>query len=226
MRLLSLTALMLPSLVWASSVQVAELEAKAFTLFSRNSGYEFSDNSKVIFPSNTVEDITSGCSKPIIKSVSSARRKLSSAKVAIRCQNGVSIVTRATVQGKVKVQASSGFNKKDTPLNIARFEPIFMSVSDVRGNVFLGDVSDEAFTLKNNMKPNEVLTTRDLKRTEDIEKNAKITAFIETKGITIKMDAIALKGGVIGEEIPVKNANSGKKFLAVVHKKNQVQVVK
>lgn len=226
MRLTLLTTLILPSLGWASSGHVATLEKEAFSLFSRNSGYEFSSDSRVLFPSNTVEDINSGCKKPVIESVSSARRKLSSAKIAIRCQKGISIVARATVQGKVKVLASSGFNKKDTPLNIAKFEPIFMSVSDVRGSIFLGDATNQAFTLKNNMKPSEILTTRDLKRTEDVKKNAKITAFIETKGITIRMDAIALKGGVVGEEIPVKNANSGKKFSAVVHKKNQVQVVK
>ncbi len=217
---------MLPTIAWAANViSTDELEREAFERYALNSEFVFSDDTRVSFPASVKSDI-SECYGATLSNVGSANRKLSHVKVEVDCDNGRSLTFRAPVLGNVQVYRSMEFSKKEIALELLRLKQTFVSIQDAPNGFYSGSVSGTRLSLKSNIKLDEILLKRDLKRTQDVERNQEITAIAEINGIRIQMDAIALKDGIIGEVIPVKNANSGKRFSAVVSKKGQVKVVK
>jgi flagella basal body P-ring formation protein FlgA len=77
---------------------------------------------------------------------------------------------------------------------------------------------------KRNIRPNKLLTVKDLSPPYWVFKKNEVTLVTQFNGLTVKAPGIALKNGTEGQQVPVKNKHSGKVVKGIVIAPNTVKV--
>jgi len=121
------------------------------------------------------------------------------------------VVAKTDLPRKAKLHASM--------LNLTE-----MDVSRVRGDYFIDFNEVEGYQLRNRLRAGDVLSSKNLLVTDAVNRGEQI-AIVATNGVlSVRMGGEALDGGKIGDQIRVRNLQSGRVIRALVVGRGRVEV--
>jgi len=97
-------------------------------------------------------------------------------------------------------------------------------VSRVRGNYFTNLAEVEGYQLRNRLRAGDILSSKNLLATDAVNRGEQITIVATNGVLSVRMTGEALNSGKIGDQIRVKNLQSGRVIRALVVGRGRVEV--
>lgn len=99
-----------------------------------------------------------------------------------------------------------------------------MDVSRVRGDYFTGFNEVEGYQLRNRLRAGDVLSSKNLLATDAVNRGEQITIVATNGVLSVRMGGEALDSGKLGDQIRVRNLQSGRVIRALVVGRGKVEV--
>lgn len=99
-----------------------------------------------------------------------------------------------------------------------------MDVSKVRGDYFTNPADLQGVTLRNRVRSGDVISSNNLLATDAVNRKEQITIVATNGTLSVRMSGEALDSGKVGDQIRVRNLQSGRVIRALVVGRGRVEV--
>ena len=138
------------------------------------------------------------------------------------------IVDRFAVTTEVRtfedLVVTTGKIKKHEKISLDKVELKRIETTKLRREYFTDIKSLSGYRAKRVVSGKRIITLADLEHVPVINKGDKITIVCQGRGVRVTARGVALRDGVIGEKIPVKNLSGGARLIAQVIDAGKVSV--
>jgi len=121
------------------------------------------------------------------------------------------------------VVAKNSLNRGDS-IDESFIEIKKMDVSRIRGDYFTSTSSVIGMQVRNRIRPGQVITPRQLNSVQAISRGDQVIIRASSSSLTIRMTGEALEAGNLGEQIRVRNLQSGRTIHARIVEQGIVEV--
>lgn len=129
-----------------------------------------------------------------------------------------------TISGKVPAIYSTKGILKSAVIKEGDIEERWISAERAPNQRLISRKTVIGMRAKRNIRPNKLLTVKDLSPPYWVFKKNEVTLVTQFNGLTVKAPGIALKNATEGEQVPVKNKHSGKVVKGIVIAPNTVKI--
>ena len=119
---------------------------------------------------------------------------------------------------------TTGKIKKHEKISLDKVELKRIETTKLRREYFTDIKSLSGYRAKRVVSGKRIITLADLEHVPVINKGDKITIVCQGRGVRVTARGVALRDGVIGEKIPVKNLSGGARLIAQVIDAGKVSV--
>lgn len=165
------------------------------------------------------------CSSPLEVAIHGDKKLSGRLSLKVTCPNPEWFVyLSAEIALFIKVVVAKTDLPRRTQLSSSLLSLQEMDLNKVRGDYFTSLDEATGHLTKNRVRAGEILTSNNLVVSAAVNKGEQV-AIIATNGkISVRMQGEALENGKIGEQIRVKNLQSGRTIRAVVVARGRVKV--
>ncbi len=150
--------------------------------------------------------------------------KYSVFRVRIDYNNGVSDELAGKYNSSIEISVPSRFIKAGEVILASDVVKVKTKLSRIKDNFVVADENIIGMQAKKHLSPGMIIKSGELVKPAIIKINDPVNIIYQSNNIKLKTSGIALSSGAIGDNIKVKNEDSGTTVLGQIINKNTIQV--
>lgn len=165
------------------------------------------------------------CASPLMVEVQGEKELRGRVNLKVSClDKDWFVYLAADIAHYIKVVVAQTDLPRKANLTVSMLSLAEVDVSRVRGDYFTDIAELQGITLRNRVRAGEVISSNNLLASDAVNRKEQITIVATNGTLSVRMSGEALDSGKVGDQVRVRNLQSGRVIRALVVGRGRVEV--